>query len=77
MAGHGCIGCTENGFWDKMAPLEKPLHEATIGGGEKTVDDVGIALTAFAVAGIAAHGAFTALRHAGSDKKAPPTHHEE
>ncbi len=74
MGGHGCIGCTEIGFWDKMAPLEKPLSEASIGGGEKTVDDVGIALTALTVAGVAAHGAFTALRHG---EKESPSHKAE
>jgi len=77
MAGHGCIGCTEAGFWDKMAPLEQPLHEATILGGERTVDDVGIALTALATAGVAAHGAFSVMRHAGSDKKESPDHKDE
>lgn len=77
MAGHGCIGCTETGFWDKMAPLEKPIAEAAIGGGERTVDDVGIALTALTVAGVAAHGAFTVLRHADSEKKESPTHHDD
>lgn len=33
MAGHGCIGCTEPGFWDTMAPLEKPIQEKMVGGG--------------------------------------------
>jgi len=77
ISGHGCIGCTEAGFWDKMAPLEQPLHEATILGGERTVDDVGIALTALATAGVAAHGAFSVMRHAGSDKKESPDHKDE
>ncbi|MBA4396149.1 MAG: Ni/Fe hydrogenase [Syntrophus sp. (in: bacteria)] len=68
MAGHGCIGCTEIGFWDTMAPLEKPIHEAAIGGGERTVDKIGIALAAATVAGLAAHGVISALRHRGPDK---------
>ena len=78
MAGHGCIGCTEPAFWDTMAPLEKPIHEATIGGGERTVDDIGIFLTAAAVAGVAAHAAATALRHSDKEKKddAPHESHE-
>jgi quinone-reactive Ni/Fe-hydrogenase small subunit/[NiFe] hydrogenase small subunit len=76
MAGHGCIGCTEIGFWDTMAPLEKPIQAATIGGGEKTVDDIGIMLTAVTAAGVAAHGLFSALRHGGSDKKDEPPHNE-
>ncbi|MFB3924642.1 MAG: hydrogenase small subunit [Syntrophales bacterium] len=68
MAGHGCIGCTEPGFWDTMASLEKPIHEASIGGGERTVDDIGIALTALTTAGVAAHAAFSAMRHSGKKK---------
>jgi len=66
MAGHGCIGCTEVGFWDTMAPYEKPIQEATIGGGESTIDKLGIVLTAAAAAGVAAHGVATAVRHKGS-----------
>jgi len=77
MAGHGCIGCTEIGFWDKMAPLEKPLNEAAVGGGERTVDDVGIALTALTTVGVAAHGVFSALRHGDSGKKDSPSHKDE
>lgn len=74
MAGHGCIGCTEVGFWDTMAPLEKPIHEVTIGGGERTVDNIAIALTAAAVAGVAAHGVLSAVRHRETDKKDETPH---
>lgn len=63
MAGHGCIGCTEPGFWDTMAPLEKPINEATIGGGEKTVDTIGAALLGVTVAGIAVHAGLTSSVH--------------
>ncbi len=63
MAGHGCMGCTEPGFWDTMAPLEKPIADKTVGGGESTVDSIGIALTGLTVAGIAAHAGLTAIRH--------------
>ena len=67
MAGHGCIGCTEPGFWDTMAPLEKPLPDKSYGGGEATVDKIGIALTGITALGIAAHATATALRHGGND----------
>ena len=67
MAGHGCIGCTEPGFWDTMAPLEKPLPDKSYGGGEATVDNIGIALTGIAALGIAAHATATAIRHSGKD----------
>jgi len=65
MAGHGCIGCTEPNFWDTMAPLEKPLDEKTYGGGERTVDNIGIALTGVAVAGVAVHAVASGIRHKG------------
>jgi quinone-reactive Ni/Fe-hydrogenase small subunit/[NiFe] hydrogenase small subunit len=59
-----------------MAPLEKPIQEATIGGGEKTVDDIGIMLTVATAAGVTAHALFSALRHGGSDKKDETPHKE-
>ncbi|HOO91344.1 MAG TPA: hydrogenase small subunit [Syntrophales bacterium] len=69
MGGHGCMGCTEPGFWDTMAPLEKPIADKTIGGGEKTVDKIGAVLTGVTVAGIAAHAGLSALKHRGQDKE--------
>ena len=70
MGGHGCMGCTEPGFWDTMAPLEKPVSQAGIGvvGGEHTIDKIGIALTGLTVAGIAAHAGLSAFRHGKCDK---------
>ncbi len=65
MAGHGCMGCTEPGFWDTMAPLEKPITDKTIGGGEKTVDKIGAVLTGITAAGIAAHAGLSAIKHRG------------
>ncbi|OPY89691.1 MAG: Quinone-reactive Ni/Fe-hydrogenase small chain precursor [Syntrophaceae bacterium PtaU1.Bin231] len=69
MAGHGCIGCTETAFWDTMAPLEKPIHEATIGGGERTVDRIGAVLTGATVVGVAAHAVLSGIRHRGEQKE--------
>lgn len=66
MAGHGCMGCTEPGFWDTMAPLEKPISEKPIGGWgvSAKVDSLGAALTGVAIVGVAGHAAVTAaLRH--------------
>jgi quinone-reactive Ni/Fe-hydrogenase small subunit len=77
MAGHGCIGCTEPGFWDTMAPLEKPLPDKSYGGGEKTVDNIGIALTGVTALGIAAHATATALRHGKEDQNKQEVKHHE
>jgi NiFe hydrogenase small subunit HydA len=74
MAGHGCIGCTEPAFWDTMAPLEKPIDEKTIGGGEKTVDKIGMVLLGATVVGVAAHAGLTALKHKGKDDKDESAH---
>jgi quinone-reactive Ni/Fe-hydrogenase small subunit/[NiFe] hydrogenase small subunit len=69
MAGHGCMGCTEPGFWDTMAPLEKPIAEKTIGGGENTVDKIGTALLGVTAAGIAVHGIASAVRKQKPEEK--------
>ena len=68
MAGHGCMGCTEPGFWDTMAPLEKPIDDKTIGGGERTVDNIGMALLGATVVGVTAHMGLSVLRHKEKDK---------
>jgi len=67
MAGHGCIGCTEPGFWDSMAPLEKPIADKTIGGGEKTLDNVAIGLVGVTAAGVAAHAIASAVKRQKPD----------
>ncbi|MEN6467156.1 MAG: hydrogenase small subunit [Syntrophaceae bacterium] len=70
MGGHGCIGCTEPDFWDTMAPLEKPIAAANVGGGERTVDRIGVALAGATAAGIAVHALASAAKHRDKDKKA-------
>ncbi len=79
MAGHGCIGCFEPGFWDTMAPLEKPIAAGTIGGGEKTVDTIGAVLAGAAAAGIAAHAVLSGIRHRKdeSDSADLPDHKDD
>jgi hypothetical protein len=62
-SGHGCIGCTEDGFWD-----DGPFYDrlATVGafGIDQNADVVG-AYTAGAVgAGIAVHAAVSAVKRA-------------
>lgn len=63
MAGHGCMGCTEPDFWDKMAPLEKMISNGPVrlpfAGVETTADKIGIGLTAVTVAGLGLHAAGT------------------
>ncbi len=58
--GHGCIGCSEPGFWDKYA-YERPMANANIkaptGGVEKSVDEFGLAVLTATGVGIAIHAA--------------------
>jgi hypothetical protein len=51
-----------------MAPLEKPIDDKTIGGGEKTVDRIGMALLGATVVGVTAHMGLSVLRHKDKDK---------
>ena len=84
MAGHGCMGCTEPGFWDTMAPLEKPLTDKPVGGWGVTarIDKLGLGLGAATLVGIGAHALVTgALKHGQpakpeSDEKTDQGSHE-
>ncbi len=55
-AGHGCVGCAEPAFWDKMTPFYKRLPKVPGFGVEKTADKVGAGLAAVTGAAIVAHG---------------------
>ncbi|GAB4262316.1 MAG: hydrogenase small subunit [Deferrisomatales bacterium] len=77
-AGHGCIGCSEEAFWDQMAPLEEPLAESAVTtpflrGVEGTVDSIGWGLVGAAAAGIATHAVYSGLvkksRQSGQDEE--------
>jgi hydrogenase small subunit len=62
MAGHGCIGCSEPGFWDTMTPFYRRLPEVSGFGVETTVDKIGLGATAVTVAGVAIHAIGSAMR---------------
>jgi hydrogenase small subunit len=55
-AGHGCVGCSEPAFWDKMTPFYRRLPQPPGFGIEKTADKVGAGLAAITGAAIVAHG---------------------
>lgn len=58
-SGHGCIGCSEKAFWDRMAPLEKPIEARTLPGIEAVADHVGWTLVGIAVAGMGIHAVYS------------------
>jgi hydrogenase small subunit len=60
-SGHGCIGCSEEGFWDN-SPFYDRLPNMPGIGIENTADTVGLALGVGTAAGIAAHAVSTNIR---------------
>jgi len=53
-SGHGCIGCSENGFWDN-GPFYQRLSNTVVPGIDATPDRIGAVLGTAAVVGVAAH----------------------
>ncbi|MFA5515986.1 MAG: hydrogenase small subunit [Desulfuromonadales bacterium] len=62
MAGHGCIGCSEPGFWDTMSPFYRRLPQVPGFGIEATADKIGLGLAAGTAVAFAAHGVASAFR---------------
>jgi hydrogenase small subunit len=53
-SGHGCIGCAEPHFWDRMTPFY--AHLPDVPGVGRNIDKVGVIAAAAVAAGFAAHG---------------------
>jgi hydrogenase small subunit len=60
-SGHGCLGCSENGFWDN-GPFYRHLPNVPGFGIESTADSLGAALGIGVAVGIAAHAITTNIR---------------
>jgi hydrogenase small subunit len=60
-SGHPCLGCSEDGFWDN-SPFYKRNPTVNAFGIEATADQIGLAVGAATVAGIAAHAVVTNIR---------------
>jgi hydrogenase small subunit len=60
-SGHGCIGCSENNFWDN-GPFYRHLASFPGFGIESTADTIGTVVGIGTVAGIAAHAVSTNIR---------------
>ncbi|MCK2216954.1 hydrogenase small subunit [Actinomadura sp. ATCC 31491] len=62
-AGHGCVGCTEPGFWDDLSPFYDRLPHVTAGGLDATAEQIGLAVAGASAAIFAAHGAGKVVQH--------------
>jgi hydrogenase small subunit len=60
-AGHGCIGCSEEAFWDK-GPFYERLPQFPGFGIESTADTIGATATVVTAGGIALHAIGSAIR---------------
>jgi len=60
-SGHGCIGCSEAGFWDN-GPFYRHLAAFPGFGIESTADTIGTVVGIGAAAGVAAHAVATNIR---------------
>lgn len=59
-SGHGCIGCSEDGFWDN-GPFYKRLANVNVFGAESNADRIGAAAAGVVTAGVAAHAGASAI----------------
>jgi hydrogenase small subunit len=62
-AGHGCIGCSEDGFWDKGSFYDRltDIHQFGI---EANADEVGATAAGVVGAAAVAHAAVSAIKRA-------------
>ncbi|HNM44398.1 MAG TPA: uptake hydrogenase small subunit, partial [Plasticicumulans sp.] len=62
-SGHGCIGCSEDGFWDKGSFYDR-LTGIQQFGVEQNADRVGATAAGVVGAAVAAHAAVSAVTRA-------------
>ncbi len=60
-SGHGCLGCAEEGFWDK-GPFYSRLPEVAGFGVESNADSIGKAAVGAAAGFVAVHGGLSAVK---------------
>jgi len=72
MAGHGCIGCSEPGFWDTLTPFEVPLagRRYPVFGVDADADTIGAVALGAAAVGIVAHAGATLVKSATEQRAA-------
>lgn len=70
-SGHGCIGCSEDGFWDKGSFYDR-LTDIKQFGVEANADKVGAIAAGAVGAAVVAHAAVTAIKESGKKKTGKP-----
>ena len=70
-SGHGCIGCSEENFWDN-GPFYQRLTSIPVPGIESTPDEVGAVVAGAAAIGVGAHFISSVVRHAAQKKDEAP-----
>jgi hydrogenase small subunit len=71
-SGHGCIGCSEDGFWDKGS-FYQHVTDTHAFGVEANADKVGLGAVGVVGAAIGAHAAYSAI-HRAKQKQNEPSH---
>jgi hydrogenase small subunit len=66
-SGHGCIGCSEDGFWDKGSFYDR-VTDIHAMGVEANADKIGLGAAATVGAAVAAHAAVSAIKRARVDQ---------
>ena len=74
-SGHGCIGCSEENFWDN-GPFYERLAGVALPGIESTADKIGTTLTVLTGLGVGAH-AISQMVRKGGEKPAPAAETEK
>ena len=69
-SGHGCIGCSEDGFWDQGSFYDR-LTTINQFGIEANADKIGATAAGVVGAAIAAHAAVTTVRNLTRHKEVP------
>lgn len=69
-SGHGCIGCSEDAFWDKGSFYDR-LTTINQFGIEANADKIGATVAGVVGTAIAAHAAVTTVRNLSRRKEVP------
>jgi hydrogenase small subunit len=73
-SGHGCLGCSEDNFWDRGSFYSAVTDLNVVGQVESTADKIGGVLAGAAAIGVAAHATASVISHLKDDNKGGSSH---